>query len=169
MNNTNKTLKDRDPYWLINWSKNKDESPICCNTFHLIDFFNKNEKNKKRHCSDGFDYCECDIEKVVNGYDITIRNTPYFSKAESIPGIGDINQIKEKAFSMEIGEFSSAKVRNRFYLYKLEDIEKAGEPDSEQTRQIANKIKIDKSRQAFQEWVENLKTGAKILVDKKLL
>ena len=61
-----KTIKDRDPYWLINWSKNKDESPICCNTFHLIDFFNKNEKSKQRHCSDGFDYCECDFEKVVN-------------------------------------------------------------------------------------------------------
>jgi peptidyl-prolyl cis-trans isomerase D len=112
---------------------------------------------------------EKDLEKVVNRYDINIRNTPFFSKAESIPGIGDINQIKEKAFSMKIGEFSSAKIRNRFYLYKLEDIEKAGEPDSEQTRQIANKIKIDKSRQAFQEWVENLKTGAKILVDKTLL
>ena len=80
-----------------------------------------------------------------------------------------INQIKEKAFSMKIGEFGSAKVRNRFYLYKLKEIEKAGEPDNKQTRQIANKIKIDKSRQAFQEWVENLKTGAKILVDKTLL
>jgi peptidyl-prolyl cis-trans isomerase D len=111
---------------------------------------------------------EKDLEKVINGYDITIRNTPFFSKAESIPGIGNINQIKEKAFSMKIGEFSSAKVRNRFYLYKLEDIEKAGEPDGEETRQIANKIKADKSRQAFQEWVENLKTGAKILVDKTL-
>ncbi|MFL2948526.1 MAG: SurA N-terminal domain-containing protein [Nitrospinales bacterium] len=112
---------------------------------------------------------EKDLEKVVNGYDITIRNTPFFSKAESIPGIGDINQIKEKAFSMKIGEFSSAQIRNRFYLYKLEDIEKAGEPDNEKIRQIANQIKIDKSRQAFQEWVENLKTGAKILVDKTLL
>jgi peptidyl-prolyl cis-trans isomerase D len=112
---------------------------------------------------------EKDLEKVVNRYDITIRNTPFFSKAESIPGIGDINQIKEKAFSMKIGEFGSAKVRNRFYLYKLKEIEKAGEPDNKQTRQIANKIKIDKSRQAFQEWVENLKTRAKILVDKTLL
>jgi peptidyl-prolyl cis-trans isomerase D len=112
---------------------------------------------------------EKDLKKVFNGYDITIRNTPFFSKAESIPGIGDIKQIKEKAFSMKIGEFSSAKVRNRFYLYKLEDIEKAGEPDSEKTKQIADKIKVDKSRQAFQEWVENLKNGAKILVNKSLL
>ena len=31
------------------------------------------------------------------------------------------------------------------------------------------KIKVEKSRQAFQEWVENLKDGAEILVDKTLL
>jgi len=70
---------------------------------------------------------------------------------------------------MKTGEFSSAKVRDRFYLYKLADIEKAGEPDSDQTKQITNKIKIEKSRQAFQEWIGNLKTGAEILVDKTLL
>ena len=110
-----------------------------------------------------------DLEKVVKGYDISIRNTPFFSKAESIPGIGNIDQIKEKAFTMKTGEFSSAKVRDRFYLYKLADMEKAGEPDSEQTKQITNKIKIEKSRQAFQEWIENLKNGAEILVDKTLL
>jgi peptidyl-prolyl cis-trans isomerase D len=110
-----------------------------------------------------------DLEKLVKGYDISIRNTPFFSKAESIPGIGNISQIKEKAFTMKAGEFSSAKVRDRFYLYRLADIEKSGEPDSEQIKKITNKIKIEKSRQAFQEWIENLKTGAEILVDKSLL
>lgn len=110
-----------------------------------------------------------DLEKVVKGYDISIHNTPFFSKTESIPGIGNIDQIKEKAFAMKAGEFSSAKVRDRFYLYKLADIEKSGAPNSEQTKQITNKIKIEKSRQAFQEWIENLKTGAEILVDKTLL
>jgi peptidyl-prolyl cis-trans isomerase D len=110
-----------------------------------------------------------DLEKVLKGYDISIRNTPFFSKADSIPGIGNINQIKDKAFTMKVGEFSSAKVRDRFYLYRLADIEISGEPDSEQTKKITNKIKIEKSRQAFQEWIENLKTGAEILVDKTLL
>ena len=42
-------------------------------------------------------------------------------------------------------------------------------PDSKQTKQITDKIKAEKSRQAFQEWVENLKDGAEILVDKTLL
>ena len=35
--------------------------------------------------------------------------------------------------------------------------------------QALDKIKAEKSRQAFQEWVENLKAGAEILVDKTLL
>ena len=90
-------------------------------------------------------------------------------RSESIPGIGNIEQIKEKSFSMKTGDFSSAKVRNRYYLYKLADIEKAGAPGSEEIKQITNKIKIGKSRQAFQEWVDNLKAGAEILVDKTLL
>lgn len=113
---------------------------------------------------------EKDLENIVEGNeDLTIRNTPFFSKAESIPGIGNINQIKEKSFSMETGKLSFAKVRDRFYLYKLAGIKKAGDPDTEQTQQIINKIKTEKSRQAFSEWVENLKSSADILVDKTLL
>ena len=80
-----------------------------------------------------------------------------------------IEQIKENSFAMKKGEFGSAQVRERFYLYKLVDIEKSGAPDSEQTEQIANKIKTEKKRQAFQEWIDNLKAGAEILVDKTLL
>jgi peptidyl-prolyl cis-trans isomerase D len=109
------------------------------------------------------------LEKVVKGHDISVRNTPFFSKADSIPDIGNIGEIKEKAFAMMQGEFGSAKVRDRFYLYKLADIERAGAPDSDQIKQITRKIKMEKSRQAFQEWVENLKAGAEILVDKTLL
>ena len=70
---------------------------------------------------------------------------------------------------MKVGDFSSAKIRNRFYLYKLSDIEKAGEPNTQETKEIINQIKMEKSRQAFSEWVENLKARAKILVDKTLL
>jgi len=112
---------------------------------------------------------EKDLEKIIKGHDFSIRNTPFFSKSESIPGIGNISEIKDKAFTMKQGEFHSAKVRNRFYLYKLADFEEAGIPDNKQTKQITEKIKVEKSRQAFQEWVENLKDGAEILVDKTLL
>ena len=110
-----------------------------------------------------------DLEKIVKRYGLSKRNTPFFSKSESIPGIGNIEQIKENSFTMKIGEFGSAQVRERFYLYKLVDIEKSGTPDPEQTKQITDKIKTEKTRQAFQEWIGNLKAGAEILVDKTLL
>jgi hypothetical protein len=110
-----------------------------------------------------------DLEKIVKSYDLSISNTPFFSKSESIPGIGNIEQIKENSFAMKTGEFGSAQVRERFYLYKLVDIEKSGAPYPEQTKQITNKIKTEKKRQAFQEWINNLKAGAEILVDKTLL
>ena len=112
---------------------------------------------------------EKDLRKIIKSHDLSIRNTPFFSKSESIPGIGNISEIKDKAFTMKPGEFSSAKVRNRFYLYKLADFEEAGIPDIKQIKQIKDKIKVEKSSQAFQEWVENLKDGAEILVDKTLL
>jgi len=113
---------------------------------------------------------EKDLKKTIKeNDDLTIRNTPFFNKSESIPGIGNIEQIKEKSFSMKVGDFSSAKIRNRLYLYKLSDIEKAGQPNTEQTKVITNQIKMEKSRQAFSEWVKNLKTRATILVDKTLL
>ena len=70
---------------------------------------------------------------------------------------------------MKVGDFSSAKIRNRFYLYQLIEVEKSGEPNAEQTKEINNQIKIEKSRQAFNEWVKNLKTRATIKVDKTLL
>ena len=70
---------------------------------------------------------------------------------------------------MKLEDFSSAKIRNRFYLYQLIEIENAGEPNAEQSKEINNQIKIEKSRQAFNEWVENLKTRATIMVDKTLL
>ena len=110
-----------------------------------------------------------DLEKIVKRYGLSIRNTPFFSKSESIPGIGNIEQIKENSFAMKTGEFGSAQVRERFYLYKLVDTEKSGTPDPEQIRQITEKIKTEKKRQAFQEWIDNLKAGTEILVDKTLL
>tara|TARA_B100001123_G_scaffold116138_1_gene135320 strand:+ start:262 stop:2247 length:1986 start_codon:yes stop_codon:yes gene_type:complete len=110
-----------------------------------------------------------DLEKIVKRYGLTISNTPFFSKSESIPGIGNIEQIKENSFAMKLGEFGFAQVRERFYLYKLVDIEKSGAPNPEQIKKITDKIKTEKKRQAFQEWIDNLKTGTEIMVNKNLL
>ena len=63
--NYSKPYNNRDPDSLYKWIKNEDGSFESCNIFYLIDFFNVNEKGKKRHCSKGFHFCECDFENVI--------------------------------------------------------------------------------------------------------
>ena len=60
-----KPYNNRDPDSLYKWIKNEDGTFESCNIFNLIDFFNENEKGKKRHCSKGFHFCECDFENVI--------------------------------------------------------------------------------------------------------
>jgi peptidyl-prolyl cis-trans isomerase D len=112
---------------------------------------------------------EKDLGKAIQGLDLSVRHTPSFSRADSIPGIGNIKEIKEKAFKMNVEDTSSAKVRNRFYLFKLVEKEAAGEPDKEQVQKITQQLKQEKSRQMFQEWVSNLKAQAEIMIDKTLM
>ena len=60
-----KPYNNRDPDSLYKWIKNEDGTHESCNIFHLIDFFNENEKGKQRHCSKEFHFCECDFENVI--------------------------------------------------------------------------------------------------------
>ena len=112
---------------------------------------------------------EKDLEKAIQGLDLSVRHTPFFSKADSIPGIGNIKEIKNKAFTMSIGDTASAQVKNRLYLFKLVEKEAAGEPGKEMTQKIIEQVKLEKSRQSFQEWVANLKTRSEIMIDKTLM
>jgi peptidyl-prolyl cis-trans isomerase D len=112
---------------------------------------------------------EKDLEKIIKGLDLSVKHTPFFSMADSIPGIGNINEIKEKALAMKVGDTSSAKVRNRYYLFKRTEKEDAGEPDKEQAQKIIKRIKQEKSRQTFQEWVDNMKARADIMIDQTLM
>jgi parvulin-like peptidyl-prolyl isomerase len=109
------------------------------------------------------------LGKAIQGLDLSIRHTPSFSRVDSIPGIGNIKEIKEKTFAMNVGDISSTKVRNRFYLFKLVEKEEAGEPNKEQVQEITQQLKREKSIQMFQEWVENLKIRAEIMIDKDLI
>jgi len=60
-------------------------------------------------------------------------------------------------------------VKNRLYLFKLVEKEAAGEPGKEMTQKIIEQVKLEKSRQSFQEWVANLKTRSEIMIDKTLM
>ena len=110
-----------------------------------------------------------DLEKIIKGLDLSVRHSPFFSMADSIPGVGNIKEIKEKAFALNVGDTASVKVRNRFYLFKRVEKQEAGEPDKDQVKRIITRIKQEKSRRMFQEWVDNLKTRADIMIDKTLM
>ena len=111
-----KTIKDRDPNWLIYWSKNKDGTSRCCNTFDLIDFFNINEKNKKRHCSHGFNYCECDFEKVINE-----SNDPHLMRTFLVVA----NIVDETFFHLLNHHYEE--FRSSFAVPRMESHKKRGE------------------------------------------
>ena len=112
---------------------------------------------------------EKDLEKVIQGLDLGVKHSPFFSMADSIPGIGNIKEIKVKALALTVGDTASEKVRNRFYLFKRVEKQEAGEPDKEQILKIVKRIKQEKSRLMFQEWVDNLKDRANIMIDKTLM
>lgn len=112
---------------------------------------------------------ENDLGKIIEGLDLGVRHTPFFSMADSIPGIGNIKEVKEKSFALKVGDTATMKVRNRFYLLKRVEKEAAGEPDEEQTKKIVQRIKQEKNRQTFQEWLNNLKDRSEILIDQTLM
>ena len=116
MNINLKYLKDRNPNWLIHWSKNEDESYMCCNTFYLIDFFNKNEKNKKRSCSEGFHYSENNFEKVINE-----SNDPYLMRMFLI-----VSNIVDETF-FHLLNHHYEEFRSSFAVPRMESHKKRGE------------------------------------------
>ena len=59
-----KRYKDRDPFEFL--PKKLEDGSFLSGIPFFLDFYNKNKTGKKRHCSQGFDYCECDFENVIN-------------------------------------------------------------------------------------------------------
>ena len=59
-----KIYKDRDPDEFLH--KELEDGSFLTGIPFFLDFYNKNENGKKRHCSEGFDFCECDFETVIN-------------------------------------------------------------------------------------------------------
>jgi len=116
MINNTQAIKDRNPYWLIHWSTSEDGKPICCNTFHLIDFFKKNEKNKKRSCSEGFHYSENNFEKVINESD-----DPYLMRMFLIVS----NIVDETFFHLLNHHYDE--FRSIFPLPRMESLKRKGE------------------------------------------
>jgi len=116
MINNAQAIKKRDPNWLIYWSKSEDGTPISCNTFHLTDFFNKNKKNKKRSCSEGFNCSENNFEKVINE-----SNDPYLMRMFLIVS----NIVDETFFHLLNHHYDE--FRSTFPLPRMESLKRKAE------------------------------------------
>ena len=110
-----------------------------------------------------------DIEKIAKELSFDLLHTPFFSRADSIPGIGNVKAIKEAVLGLEKGQSSGVSARKKYYLFRVQDIEEAGEPDQDEIKTLTARLKRQKSSVAFQDWLKNLREKSDILIDETLL
>ncbi|MBI4382898.1 MAG: SurA N-terminal domain-containing protein [Nitrospinae bacterium] len=112
---------------------------------------------------------DADLEKFAKTQNLSAKLTPFFGLEDSIPGIGNNQEIKEQAFKLKKGETAGVWSRNKFYLIKVADKQAAGDPNEEQTKRIQKHLKKEKGDVYFQEWLKNLREKADIKIDRTLL
>jgi len=110
-----------------------------------------------------------DLEKIAKELKMAIQHTPFFSRIDSIPGVGDFPNIKDKVFQLEKGQTTSATAFRKHYLIQLQDRNLAGEPTREQLETISARLKKQKSATLFKNWIKNLREKSNIMIDQTLL
>ena len=109
------------------------------------------------------------IENIAKDINLEVQETPLFSAADSIPGVGNIAAIKTKLFALEKGEGTTGSTRSGHFLFKVIEKEAAGEPSEEKSQEIYARLKREKASIVFKEWLENIRSKAEIMIDKTLL
>jgi peptidyl-prolyl cis-trans isomerase D len=109
------------------------------------------------------------LEQLAKKLKMTVEETPFINQSDSIPGIGNIQSIKDAVFPLKPGETATGASRGVYYLIQLVEREAVSQPDPEQSKKIYTRLKAEKSRVAFQEWMENVKGNADILIDRTFL
>jgi hypothetical protein len=109
------------------------------------------------------------LEQLSKELKMDIEETPFISQSDSIPGIGNIQSIKDAVFPLKPRETTTGESRGVYYLIQMVEREAAGQIDPEKSKKIYTRLKNEKARIAFQEWMENVKEKADILIDKTLL
>ena len=110
-----------------------------------------------------------DLESAAKNLGLGLKHTPFFNRADSIPGIGNLQKVKSKAFELDKGKSGWVLVRDNYYLIRLQDRQKASAPDIEDSKELRTRLKLEKGDAAFQEWMKNLKERSEILIDKSQL
>jgi len=112
---------------------------------------------------------ESGLDKLATELKMEIQDTPFFSMADTIPGIGNIQPIKEKVFTLKPGDLTTGSSRHSYYLIKVLERENAKAPTDAQSKEIISVLKKEKGNQVFKEWMDKTKEEAEIMIDTTLL
>jgi len=112
---------------------------------------------------------EKNLEQLSKELKMDVEETPFINQSDSIPGIGNIQSIKDAVFPLQPGQTTTGASRGVYYLIQLAEREAAGQIDPEKSKKIYTRLKNEKARVVFQEWMENVKENAEILIDQTLL
>ncbi len=102
------------------------------------------------------------ISKIAESLKFVVQHTPFFGIDDSIPGIGDLQKLKEKAFSLAKGDVATVFARRAFYLFKIAETQKAKEPDQSSKERLYKARQEAKGEIFYANWYEKLNQKAKI-------
>ena len=109
------------------------------------------------------------LEQLAKKLNMNVEETPFINQSDSIPGIGNIQSIKDAVFPLKPGETTTGESRGVYYLIQMVERQAADAPDPEKLKRIRTRLKNERSRIVFQEWMENVKENADILIDQTFL
>jgi len=112
---------------------------------------------------------EASLEKIAKDIGLEAQETPLFSAADSIPGIGNVEAIKIKLFALQEGGAATGTTRAGHFLFRVIEKESPGVPSPEETQETYARLKRDKASVVFREWLDNIRGKAEIMIDRTLL
>ncbi len=112
---------------------------------------------------------ENDLKGIAGDIKEDILHTPFFSRADSIPGIGNVDALKDKVFGVKEGETVAVSALGKHYLVRVQGIQEPSAPDTGEKKKLAERLVRQKSNFVLQDWLKNLRERSDVKVDKTLL
>lgn len=125
-------------------------------------------KEKHKELGDKFSKSQ-NLEETAKELGLKVRNTPFISFNDSIPGIGNIQAIKEKVFDLQPGQSTTATSRDQFYLLRVKERKAPGTLDQNKRDAIVTRLQRQKGNAIYKDWLNDLQNRSDILIDKTLL
>ena len=109
------------------------------------------------------------LEEIAKELDLEVQETPFFSRMDTIPGIGNIEPIKKSVFSVKAGEATKGENNFAYFLILVQEFDKAGEPDEKELAKLYDRFKSIRGDQVFKDWLTEIRKKADIRIDRELM